>query len=168
MKNKSKWNCAFCLTSVSKGHWERQNGKCQRCHFYFPEAMPFQNVCLEFGCTEMAKMGDSYCMEHTVDKRYNTPKLVQPLATDTAALMAVKENPYYREVNNLLKDDESKETQMTQIKYGLDKYPETLNGDNWSVIEALEHIQSELVDGLHYISLLKAKIKEMEKEKVKP
>ena len=104
-------------------------------------------------------------MEHTYDKRYNKPKLLQPLATEAAAAKAVEENPYYREVNAMLKDEESKEAQMTQIKYGLDKYPETLNGDSWSILEALDHIQSELVDGLHYISLLKSKIKESEKMK---
>ena len=104
-------------------------------------------------------------MEHTYDNRYNKPKLVQPLATDAAAAKAIEENPYYREVNAMLKDEESKEAQMKQVKYGLDKYPETLNGESWDIYEVLDHITSELVDGLHYISLLKAKLKEMEKMK---
>ena len=104
-------------------------------------------------------------MEHTYDKRYNKPKLVQPLATEAAAVKAIAENPYYREGNALLKDEESKEAQMKQIKYGLDKYPETLNGESWTPLEVLDHIQSELVDALHYISLWKEKIKESEKMK---
>ena len=104
-------------------------------------------------------------MEHLTDKRYNTPKLMEPLATAEAVTKAIEENPYYREVNALLKDDESKEAQRKQVAYGLGKYPETLNGDSWSPLEALEHLQSELVDALHYISLLKEKFKK-ESEKV--
>ena len=105
-------------------------------------------------------------MEHLTDKRYNKPKLLQPLATEAAAAKAIDENPYYREVNAALKDEESKLAQEKQVRYGLDKYPETLNGDKWSILETLDHIQGELVDGLHYISMLKAKIKESEKIKL--
>ena len=100
-------------------------------------------------------------MEHLADVRYNTPKL-PPQAKEDAVTKAINENPIYREVNSLLKDEESKKAQRKQIAYGLDKYPETLNPDSWSTSEALEHLQSELVDALHYIGLL------LEKARSKP
>ena len=104
-------------------------------------------------------------MDHIADIRYNTPR--PPLMTPKDVIdKAIDNNKIYREVKDLLKDEESREAQRIQVGYGMSKYPETLNDESWSILEALEHIQGELVDGLHYISLLKEKyLKEQENNK---
>lgn len=47
--------------------------------------------------------------------------------------------------------------QERQVAYGMDKYPETLTADTWTTLETIDHIISETVDKLHYLTMLRIK-----------
>lgn len=47
--------------------------------------------------------------------------------------------------------------QERQVAYGMDKYPETLTADTWTMLETLDHIISETTDKLHYLCMLRIK-----------
>ncbi len=55
-------------------------------------------------------------------------------------------------------------SQRKQILKGLSKYPEPLNDDSWTIIETIDHMIEELIDALHYVTMLKIKL---EKEIIK-
>ena len=152
MTKKSKYNCAFCLTPISPGHWQSQNGKCQRCNFYFPEAMPFQNVCTEFGCTEFAEIGKDHCVEHG-------KKFLYPVPSKKEVDEAIDSNDIYREVKEAILD-----AQRSQVSYGMQKYPELLNPLSWDMVEAIEHKIQEQIDALHYTVMHKHQLMKYLKE----
>ncbi|MER2170924.1 MAG: hypothetical protein ABS938_09830 [Psychrobacillus psychrodurans] len=62
-------------------------------------------------------------------------------------------NPILREVNDLLE---------LQTAKGLAKYKTTVNADDYSEIEWIQHTQEELVDMLVYLTVLKSKLQSME------
>ena len=167
MNLKSKYNCVFCLTPISKGHFDNQNGKCQRCHFRWPDSMPLQKICSEFGCTEYAEIGKELCVVHDLERskqqadiRYLNPKGPHGLSTETID-RAIDSNPIYREVRDLLN------AQRNQVGYGMTKYPELLNPMSWSMVETLDHKIQEQVDALHYSVMLKQQIiKHLEDKKI--
>lgn len=85
------------------------------------------------------------------DARYNQPKQApkadEKLVEDTIE----KTEIYKRAKESILK------AQQKQVAYGLDKYPEPLNADTWSIIETIDHIIDESVDKLHYLTMLRIK-----------
>lgn len=152
---KSKYNCVFCLTPISKGHFENQNGKCQRCQYRFPDAMPIQKICAEFGCTEYAQIGKEYCTVHELknkpDMRYNVPKNPHNIS-DEEIDKAIEENPIYRKVW-----ERKAKTYRDQVGYGLVKYPETFNPDSWTKEELVQHFLQEINDAQNYLEGLETK-----------
>lgn len=65
--------------------------------------------------------------------------------------MAIKNNPILREVHNLLE---------AQTKKGLEKYGNTVNPNEYSTVEWIEHAQQECIDKLVYLTILKQKLQE--------
>lgn len=121
--------------------------------------------------------------EGVLDTRYNEPK-TPPKANREQAKKAIDENKIYSSVRDAFYDAQKKyaeyygaeypegevkeefdKAQETQVAYGLDKYPETLNADTWTVIETIDHIIGETVDKLHYLNMLKTKLIKIEEEK---
>ncbi len=51
------------------------------------------------------------------------------------------------------------------MAYGLEKYPEPLNADTWSIIETIDHIIDETIDKLHYLVMLRIKFENENREK---
>lgn len=93
------------------------------------------------------------------DKRYLTQR---PDIDDylwLKAMRTIEENEVYDKAKRAIF-----EAQIKQVAYGLEKYPEPLNHENWSAVEAIDHIIEESVDKLHYLVMLKIKLEEMEKK----
>lgn len=72
-----------------------------------------------------------------------------PTITDEMVDSVIKENEIYSEAMRHYK---------SQIAYGIQKYPESLNAGTWSIVETLEHEIGELVDTLNYKVMLKKKL----------
>lgn len=93
-------------------------------------------------------------------------ELVALLKTDPSAAEAVKKyvdqvrrhhaNPLYTEARELFKS-----TQVVQIDKGVGKYPEPLNSQIWTLDELVEHTMMEMVDGIHYITGMKSKARDI-------
>lgn len=88
------------------------------------------------------------------DTRYNLPKL-PPRATDEEVRLIIQKTPIYRETRDAIL-----QAQQRQVAYGLDKYPEPLNADTWTILETIDHIISETADKLHYLTMLKIKLQQ--------
>lgn len=102
--------------------------------------------------------------EKQKDPRYNEPK-GKYKASEAEIDEAIEMNEIYKRAKELIL-----KAQRGQIGYGLDKYPETLNADTWSMIETMHHIIDESVDKLHYEVMLLVKLErqaEKELEKLK-
>lgn len=102
--------------------------------------------------------------EKQKDPRYNEPK-GKHKASESEIDEAIEMNEIYKRAKELIL-----KAQRGQIGYGLDKYPETLNADTWSMIETMHHIIDESVDKLHYEVMLLVKLErqaEKELEKLK-
>lgn len=69
---------------------------------------------------------------------------------------AIESNEIYRRIKDALND-----AQREQVGYGMGKYPELLNADTWTILETIKHIKGELVDGLHYLTMLEIKLEMM-------
>lgn len=93
------------------------------------------------------------------DMRYNIPRL-PPNASDDLVENTILANDIYRETRGAMLD-----AQRRQVAYGLAKYPEPLNADTWTIIETIDHIISETVDKLHYLTTLKHKLQQRTEEK---
>ena len=91
---------------------------------------------------------------YEVDTRYNLPRL-PPKANDADVEQVIESNPIYKQVRQGMFD-----AQNRQVAYGLDKYPEPLNADTWTIIETIDHIISETTDKLHYLTMLKIKLQQ--------
>lgn len=86
-------------------------------------------------------------------KKFEFGKLKQkPKATEEEVSKAIAENPIYAEAI---------EQYRGQIAYGIDKYPETLNLNTWTLVETLDHKISEMVDELNYTIMLKQQIQKL-------
>lgn len=102
------------------------------------------------------------------DARYNVPKKAP--TTDKATVMAeIFTNPIYMDVLKLILNatPEQKvmmDVQKEQVGYGIEKYPETLNEESWSIVESIEHAMSEMADWQHYMAMLKIQVKKLIEE----
>lgn len=65
--------------------------------------------------------------------------------------LSIKNNPILNEVHSLLE---------SQTKKGLEKYGNTVNPNEYSTVEWIEHAQQECIDKLVYLTILKHKIQE--------
>lgn len=99
---------------------------------------------------------DEYKPAPPADTRYNLPKLA-PTASADDVENAILHNPIYSAVR-----DSMFGAQNRQVAYGLDKYPEPLNASTWTIMETIDHIISETVDKLHYLTMLKIKLQQEE------
>ena len=86
-----------------------------------------------------------------VDNRYNTPK-EKHKASDEQIDHVLATTPIYQRANKRLNKG-----QRGQIGYGIDKYPEPLNADTWTIFETLDHIMDESIDKMHYEEMLREK-----------
>ena len=97
---------------------------------------------------------EQYQPPEEADMRYNVPRL-SPKASETDVENAIDDNAIYSQTR-----DEMLNAQRRQVAYGLDKYPEPLNADTWTIIETIDHIISETADKLHYLTMLKIKLQQ--------
>lgn len=88
------------------------------------------------------------------DRRYNDPK-----GAPKASYEQVRETIEATEIYNRAKELILK-AQRKQVAYGLDKYPEPLNADTWSLVETIDHILDESIDKTHYLVMLRIKLEE--------
>jgi hypothetical protein len=79
-----------------------------------------------------------------------------PKATEAQITATIDENEIYRRVRAAINAP-----QRFQVGYGIDKYPEPLTADTWTIIETLDHIIGETIDKLHYLTMLKIKFEKM-------
>jgi hypothetical protein len=86
------------------------------------------------------------------DSRYNTPK-EDPKANDTQVEETIESTEIYKRAKELIL-----KAQHKQVAYGIDKYPEPLNADTWTMIETMRHIIEESIDKLHYEVMLLVKL----------
>jgi len=93
--------------------------------------------------------------ERMADSRYNVPK-EEPKSSQAEIDKAIMENEIYRKSKMTIM-----QAQRKQIGYGLDKYPETLNPNSWTVLETIDHIIEESVDRLHYLGMLRIQLEQM-------
>jgi hypothetical protein len=93
------------------------------------------------------------------DTRYNKPK-EDPKSSQEQIDKAILETEIYRKAKIAIL-----QAQRKQIGYGLDKYPETLNPNSWSILETLDHIIEESIDKLHYEVMLRIKLEQLLLEK---
>lgn len=102
------------------------------------------------------------------DTRYNTPKespktadhLVEKTVIDTeiyriARIAILRHNTIGHESKAIILG-----AQRKQVAYGLDKYPEPLNPNTWSIDETIDHIMDESIDKLHYLVMLRIKLEQ--------
>jgi hypothetical protein len=101
-----------------------------------------------------------------VDTRYNVPK-EEPKASRALVEQTIRNTDIYAKARlSILKRKgidlnsraEMLEVQNKQVAYGIDKYPEPLNADTWSMSETVSHIMDESIDRLHYLEMLKIKL----------
>lgn len=102
------------------------------------------------------------------DTRYNEPKEA-PKASPELVEKTILETEIYREarlaiVQHPTFGSESTkvimDAQRKQVAYGLDKYPEPLNPNTWSIEETVQHILDESIDKLHYLVMLRIKLRQ--------
>ena len=122
----------------------------------------YKRECKAFGKQEEYKPGSSEQPKgvwHTIpDTRYNTPK-EKHKASDEQIDQTINETEIYRKAKErILKH------QQGQVGYGIDKYPEPLNADTWTIFETLDHAMDESIDRMHYFEMLRDKFEEMVKE----
>lgn len=68
-------------------------------------------------------------------------------------------NPVYREAR-----DDWMIVQEEQIRKGAEKYPEPLNPASWTGEQLVRHGMQEVVDLTHYLTAMKFKFQEMERD----
>jgi sRNA-binding regulator protein Hfq len=69
-------------------------------------------------------------------------------------------NQLYKDANFLYN-----RTQLKQMIKGVEKYPNPLNVNDWDSNEVINHALEEMVDLSHYITLMKYKLDQLEREK---
>lgn len=97
--------------------------------------------------------------EINVDSLKDNPEIVDELIEKANEIKKYHSNPLYVDARRMYED-----TQKRQINKGLEKYPEPLNADSWSIDDLVQHAFDELVDQSHYIIALKFKSDRMKKE----
>lgn len=102
------------------------------------------------------------------DERYNEPKS-KPKADPEDVEETILSTEIYRRARFAILHDEmlSQETkkiilkvQDKQVAYGIDKYPEPLNPNTWTMSETVDHIMDESIDKLHYLVMLRIKLEQ--------
>jgi hypothetical protein len=105
----------------------------------------------------------------TGDTRYNVPKS-EPKVSEELVEETILATEIYRRArlaviqSNILNGDTRTailEAQRKQVGYGLDKYPEPLNPNTWTITETVEHIMDESIDRLHYLVMLRIKLEQL-------
>lgn len=107
-----------------------------------------------FGGGNKEKRLESYLKQNSEspDIRYKVPK-EQPKVPESVIDKVIEETEIYREAKeHILK------AQRGQVAYGIEKYPEPLNADTWTIIETIDHAIDESVDKLHYLVMLRIKL----------
>lgn len=79
------------------------------------------------------------------DTRYNEPKQSHKAPLSLIDETIENTDIYKRAKEHILN------AQRGQVGYGLDKYPEPLNANTWSILESFDHTIDEAVDKLHYL-----------------
>jgi hypothetical protein len=69
-------------------------------------------------------------------------------------------NQLYKDANFLYN-----RTQYKQMEKAAEKYPNPLNVNDWDADEVINHALEEMVDLSHYITLMKYKLDQLEREK---
>jgi hypothetical protein len=103
-----------------------------------------------------------------VDPRYNVskeaPKASNELVKDTIIETEIYRRARIAVLQHMTIGRESKtailHVQRKQVAYGLDKYPEPLNPNTWSINETVDHIMDESIDKLHYLIMLRIKLEQ--------
>jgi hypothetical protein len=90
------------------------------------------------------------------DSRYNVPK-EKPKFSQEEIDAVIAENEIYRRT----RAEMQRNLQREQVGYGMGKYPEPLTADTWTILETLGHIKGEIMDALHYITMLEIKFEKM-------
>lgn len=103
-----------------------------------------------------------------LDNRYNTPKEA-PKASKELVEETIQATEIYRQARIAIMRTHSIsadvrtamfKAQAKQVAYGIDKYPEPLNANTWSISETIEHITDESIDKLHYLVMLRIKLEQ--------
>lgn len=87
--------------------------------------------------------------------QYGKPKPKVTVPEETID-KTIANNEIYRRVRAALNSP-----QREQVGYGIQKYPEPLNADTWTILETIGHIKGELIDALHYLTMLEIKFEMM-------
>lgn len=86
------------------------------------------------------------------DTRYNVPKQ-EPTVPEEVITHTIETNDIYSKAKEIILN-----AQRRQVAYGIQKYPEPLNANSWSAVEAIDHILEESIDQIHYLVMLREKI----------
>lgn len=86
------------------------------------------------------------------------PRYLKPKTSHGVPIDIIEETIESTEIYKQAKQ-EILEHQQGQVGYGISKYPEPLNADTWTVIETIDHIIDESIDKLHYLVMLRIKLK---------
>jgi len=89
------------------------------------------------------------------DYRYRNPKEA-PKVSEELITKTINDTEIYSKAREAMFN-----AQRKQVAYGIEKYPEPLNADTWSIIETIEHTIDESVDKLHYLVMLKIQLERL-------
>jgi hypothetical protein len=92
------------------------------------------------------------------DIRYNKPKEDPKTSEEKVDETIENTEIYKRAKEQILK------AQRKQVAYGLDKYPEPLNADTWTMLESIDHILDETIDKIHYLVMLRIQLEKQAEE----
>ena len=106
----------------------------------------------EYSWVYKDRIGEFLREEEEKDIRYNVPK-GKHTASEKQIDEAIESTEIYQRAKEHILN-----AQRGQIGYGIDKYPETLNANTWSMIESIDHIIDESVDKLHYLVMLRIQL----------
>jgi hypothetical protein len=158
-----------------KIEWSTERGKVKDVHFYgYLSKYNDKKLSEEEYDFCVAYMNNQLTLEQldevlSRDTRYNTPKAA-PKASEDIVEKTILETEIYRQarVAILLSKNFGRESihkmlkaQRKQVAYGIDKYPEPLNANTWSIDETVEHIMDESIDKLHYLIMLRIKLEQL-------
>lgn len=100
----------------------------------------------------IGKMFGEGLKEGFIDNRYKDPKKA-PEASEKLIEETINDTEIYKRAKEIILN-----AQKGQVGYGMDKYPEPLSANTWSMIETMKHIIEESVDKLHYQVMMLIKL----------
>ena len=113
-----------------------------------------------FAAKFLEMMNNGFMIEPTQgDARYLKPK-EEPKVSNEQITQTIEETRIYNEAKQIILN-----AQRRQVGYGIEKYPEPLNADTWTIGETIDHIIDESIDKLHYLVMLKIKLGHAEAKK---